>query len=101
MASKLPGIAFIGLGLIVSIASYFIDYTKMIIFFYLGLVFIAVGVFRTGVNYMTKEKGAPKSIRQIVSEDRVKKMQAILCPVCKSKQHPLFNFCPKCGARIK
>ena len=66
----------------------------MALFFYVGLIFLVMGIAKIAIEYMTwPEKKAKKTIQAPHKHE-------LVCPSCHAKLHPRFRFCPGCGTRV-
>lgn len=60
------------------------------LFIYIGVLFIAYGVFRLLTSFVTTSK--PTSIDSKV---------IIRCPKCQTKHYSTSNYCHMCGTKLK
>ena len=103
--AKVHGIIFLVIGLFVSIASYKINYDKLYVFFYIGLLFIIYGVAKIIIGFINKDekKQAPLnrlSQNQLNQLRQPVKQQYKRCQTCGNVARGHDNFCSRCGARI-
>ena len=93
--AKIHWLVYIIIGLFVAIFSWKRDFEKLMIFFYLGLMFILIGivklVFSIGKNKHKEEKIHHKASQQ---------HKGRYCHSCGSPALPHHNFCTKCGAKL-
>ncbi len=77
-------------------------------FFYVGLIFIAIGIFKLIIRYALGEK--KKKIDndfaygynlEKTSNNQNNKYKLITCPKCQAKNYKTYNFCYKCGSRLR
>ena len=85
---------FIAVGLFTSILSLF-RYQKFIVFFYAGLIFIAVGIVRMVSNRM---KGETES--KELHHPQKHSQQIKYCHQCGNLMRLHDRFCVRCGARV-
>ena len=97
---KIPGIAFLVIGAVVTAASMYLPNLK--VFFYVGLAFIAVGIFKVLIRYMTKpkESAMEKRAEGVQAAQRQQRQNYKVCPRCGAGSYPQANFCYHCGTRI-
>jgi len=71
----------------------------MKIFFYVGLLFIAIGIFQIIIKAVFS-KPSKRIEREIESE--IKKPRFIVnhCPKCGAKNYNTFNYCQNCGCKL-
>jgi len=101
---KLPGWLWLIFGLAISIFAQIVmsnqeNPTAMQLFFYIGLVFIAIGVFKIIIKIMLKPKESKYEKKEALSEQN-NKFKVILCPNCKAKNYNSFNYCRNCGTKL-
>ena len=93
--AKIHWLVYILTGAFVSAASWKIDFAKLKIFFYFGLLFVLIGIvkllFSIGKNRNKEEKTHHKAGQQ---------HKGRYCHSCGSPAQPHHNFCTKCGARL-
>ena len=83
------GIVYLIIGIFVAIASYKINYDKLYVFFYIGLLFIIYGVAKIIIGFSNKDE-----------KKQVPKQQYKRCPNCGNVARGYDNFCPRCGNRM-
>ncbi len=89
----LQPIIFIILGIIVSIVSDRVDQDgSMTLFFYLGIIFIIIGIAKLAIKFIMSPK-------KDYERKRTKKI--ILCPSCGEKHFETSNYCHKCGTKLE
>jgi len=91
--AKLHGIVYLSMGLFISISSYYINYNKLIIFFYAGWAVFIYGVAKIIIGFIDNEN-QPSQSRQIP------KQQYKRCRTCGNVAKSLDNFCSRCGASL-
>jgi hypothetical protein len=71
------------------------------IFFWIGILLVAVGVFKLALGYMTGEKEQkPETKAPVRGPGRPDYARdAIVCPRCNARLHPQSRFCNWCGTR--
>lgn len=100
---KIPGPVYLILGLIIAGISWFIDSkteSSFVPFFYIGLFFIAVGVFKIIVKIIIpKQDEQPQ--QQAQQQPQQARLSLSYCPHCRAQVNPSNNFCFNCGARLR
>ncbi|MBI4448811.1 zinc ribbon domain-containing protein [Candidatus Woesearchaeota archaeon] len=91
-----PSWVFVLVGVIVSLVSWRMP--KFMFFFYVGLIFIVVGVFRLAQSYVGG--GIKKDIERL-DKSLAKHPQVTFCPRCNIPVYVTSNFCHHCGTRLK
>ncbi len=109
--AQIPGVVYLIVGLVV------IGYSRLIeaknpaanikIFFWVGLVFLFIGVFKTIIHFVLARSSTPelaaargaahKVIRQRVGGDATQ----LICSECGAKLHPKSRYCNWCGAPVQ
>ena len=92
---KIHGIAYILIGIFISIVSYSINIKNLYIFFYGGMFFIAYGVAKIVIKFITgqKEQQKPQSMQK--THQSYKK-----CHRCGNIAKLTDRFCSKCGTKM-
>jgi len=99
--ADIPPIVWIGIGLIVSVASMLIP--GLLLFIAVGIIFIVIGVAKMMIaskntsslqNKHAYHTHSPRNEVSAGSDTRV-------CFVCGAKNNVLANFCGHCGHRLK
>lgn len=85
----IPSWLWLAVGVIVSVYSY-LQFDKLMIFFYVGLVFVAVGIGKLIASYSGKKTAKPGN-----AASKLKR-----CIRCSEMLHHSANYCSKCGTRI-
>ena len=103
--AKVHGIIYLIIGLFVTVASYKINYDKLYLFFYIGLLFIIYGVAKIIIGFINKEerkKVAPSNIHknQLNQFKQPIKQQYKRCQNCGNVARGYDNFCSRCGNRM-
>ena len=93
--AKIHWLAYVIVGLVVSIISWKFNYQKLIFFFYIGLIFILVGIVKLIFNLMKKEKKAEHKTQQINQQAHHIKY----CTQCGNQLRTHDRFCSRCGRR--
>lgn len=83
--------------------------TAMKLFFYVGLLFIVIGIFQLVVKTILN-KSPSKKIEKKLNNNRVeKKVKSNVketkfvifhCPRCGAKNYNTFNYCQNCGYKL-
>ena len=92
MATKIHGLVYILVGLFVSFASWMVNFGKLLLFFYAGLLFILVGIVKLSLGKRDEAKHAAHHKPQHQAKFRY-------CPRCANILRPHDRFCSVCGAR--
>jgi hypothetical protein len=87
------------------------------LFFYAGLLFIGVGVFKLILRYILKDKDTGNANKKEYSQPRtrpeemkeritaknpaLKEKYVVPCPLCGTKHYSTSNYCHMCGANLK
>lgn len=90
---EIPGYAYLAVGVLVSLMSFFINYQKLIFFFYVGLVMALVGLVKLFFSFLKKEKEPAHKEHHSKRRPR--------CPSCGAVRYPSFNYCPICGHNLR
>jgi len=101
---KLPGILWLIFGLAISVFAQIVmskqeNPTAMQLFFYIGLLFVAIGIFKIVLKIMLKPKESKYEEKNISEQDE--KFKVIFCPKCKVKNYSSFNYCRNCGTKLR
>ena len=116
--AKIHGIVYIIIGIIVTVISSTSD--KLIVFFYVGSVFILIGVIKLFVNYTKKKMGIKEKpsykkhyealkqkhqmqqhlAKQPAQHQTQPKQHYKRCMNCGNIARIHDRFCSKCGARV-
>lgn len=94
--TDINGIVFVIIGAAVSLVSYRVG-PSFTFFFWLGMIMFIYGVIKIVMQYLKSQTGtkANHHVPHHVNQ------QPHICPRCKSKVFPSFNFCAKCGYRLR
>ena len=98
--AKKHWLVYVIVGAFVSIASYKLDYEKLVFFFYAGFVFVFIGIIKLIFSLIKnrtskKETAHHKALHQPHQAQHIK-----YCNQCGAALSLHHKFCPKCGARI-
>ena len=74
---------------------------NMLLFFYVGLVFIGIGVAKILIKVILKNPKNRKKDLELPKESKSSSYKIIFCPRCKSKNYDSFNYCQSCGYKLK
>ncbi len=104
MGYKIPGWMWLACGIIMSVYSQIVNSStenNMMPFFYVGLFFLAIGIFKIVVSVITnpKVKVAKQSIKEDSSSTE-NNFKIIYCPSCKSKTYSSYRHCQNCGFKL-
>lgn len=103
--AKIHGLAYILVGLFVSILSYRMNYEKLIFFFYTGMFFIIVGISKLVFGFIKRSTGR-KSLQQekfqhqAANQSKYQEHHYKRCHKCGSAVAFNSRFCSKCGAAV-
>ena len=84
------------IGLFVSVASYRLNFQKLISFFYIGTIFIVVGIVK--LIFGTANKKEDKSQKIQTQKQHMQNFKR--CSRCGNIVRINDRFCGKCGARV-
>ncbi len=102
---KIPGTLWLIFGLAISIFSQIVkskqdgNTAAMQLFFYIGLLFIVIGIFKIVIKLVLNPKKENYIDTNIPTESN-EKFKIILCPKCKAKNYASFNYCRNCGTKL-
>lgn len=94
--AKIHWLVYVIVGLFISIASYKLNYEKLIFFFYAGFVFVFVGVLKLMFNLIKNRTPKKETIHKSVHHQQ----STGFCHQCGARLDLHHKFCTKCGARI-
>lgn len=99
--AKIHGIVYILIGIFVSIASYKISYDSLILFFYMGFFFIALGAAKIvlGLILGKSKEEKPASSRQNYP-NQASMNQYKRCHKCSNVMKINDRFCSRCGLKF-
>ncbi len=112
---RIHGVFYILAGVAISLYTRFIEAradtgSKLTLFFYVGLVFIGVGIFKLVARYVFKRGGGsdeeshPHDSEHEEHKKRSRGYQqspkSKICPRCRSKMHPRVKYCSNCGFKF-
>ena len=101
--AKLHGLVYIVVGFFVASVSWKISYEKLFLFFYIGVLFILLGIgkliFGSKANKEEKQKTAGQKI-QNRTLNQTMHQQFKRCGKCGNAARVNDNFCSRCGARV-
>ena len=93
---KINGLVYIAVGLFVSIMSYKLNYQKLIFFFYIGLLFVFVGVVKLIFGLIKRNVNKKESAQQKTQHQAKIKY----CHRCGNAMRLDARFCTRCRARV-
>ncbi|MBI2559251.1 zinc ribbon domain-containing protein [Candidatus Woesearchaeota archaeon] len=93
--ARIHGLVYAALGLFVSVFSWKLNYEKLVFFFYIGLVFIAIGTAKIILGLAKKRTSKLEKSRHKENQKRSK-----YCPKCGNGLKADDIFCSRCGSRI-
>ena len=97
--AKIHWLVYVIVGLFVSIASYKLNYEKLIFFFYAGLIFVFSGVAKLIFGLLQNRKGRESS--QKIHQHKAQHQAGIkYCTHCGNPAKIHDKFCNRCGARF-
>lgn len=99
--ASIPGWIYLIIGGGIAITARYVD---LEIFFWFGLLFVVVGVFKIVVRFITKEKNHPAfssdtdmtPAKPKISQENYPKY----CPRCRLMYARDSNFCSRCGSQL-
>ena len=92
---KIPALVWLMLGILLSAASYYLG-DDFVLFFYAGLIIIAIGVFKIILGYVFSEKQTPMEKRIIKRKEYYDK-----CRHCGNITRKIDYYCSMCGNELK
>lgn len=110
---RIHGLVYVLIGIFMSGYSRFIqskaDAPVLKVFFWLGIVFIVVGVFRLVLRYLFKDKKDSDSLKNKLndvkkdnfSDNNSNSKEIVSCSRCMTKHYSNSNFCHMCGFSLK
>ena len=94
--AKINWSVYVIIGLFVSVASYRLNFQKLIFFFYIGIIFIIVGIAKLIFDNVNKKEDKPQKIQ--TQKQHMQKFKR--CLRCGNIVRINDRFCGKCGARV-
>jgi len=85
-------------GLFISIASYKLNYEKLLFFFYAGWVFVFIGILKLVFNLMKNMTTKKEAIHHKAVHHQQSNTK--FCHQCGASLSLHHKFCTKCGARV-
>jgi hypothetical protein len=92
----LPAWTFLLVGLIVTSVSAYVG-QKLVLFFYIGLLFVVWGMFKYAVAYLTKQPTTTEE-RKV---EKTLRTPVIACPYCATSVYATARYCHLCGGRLR
>lgn len=93
--AKIHGLVYVVVGLFVSVFSWKLNYEKLVFFFYIGLVFIVIGITKMLLNLTKSKHKTDEGHRRAQHQHSLK-----YCPKCGNGLKAGDIFCSRCGTRI-
>ena len=91
---KIHGLVYVIVGLFISIASWRLNYEKLIFFFYAGLIFIFVGIVKLIFDFIKRRTNKTE-----MHQKRYSQIRQRYCSKCGNVIRLDDGFCRKCGTR--
>ena len=121
---RIHGLVYVVLGILMAVFSKFIesklDNNSMALFFWVGLGFIAFGVFRLMTLFVFNDSSKKPKLERKNSNPELEKLkqekakmmsgqsrtqeserEIVVCPRCGVKHYSSSNFCHMCGCSLK
>lgn len=104
--AAIPGIAYIIIGVGIAYISRRFGSNEMNLqfFFWIGMAFIAIGVFKIVMRFITKKQDSAKATLKPINQDQEHEGEiskySKYCPSCKLLYTKESNFCSKCGSQL-
>jgi len=105
---KIHSIIWLLIGLLVSIVSQIANNASLRFFFYVGLLFIAIGFIKAVVSYLTPKPEKKQTHKlgllhhpqyhQKIAEEHPQAYTKY-CARCRQQARSIDNFCSRCGSR--
>lgn len=92
---KVPAVIWLMLGILLSGASYYLG-EDFVLFFYAGLIIIALGVFKAILQYVFSERET-KLEKKITKETT----QYSKCRFCSNTVRKIDYYCSMCGRQLR
>lgn len=92
---NVPAFIWLMLGILLSTASYYLG-EDFVLFFYAGLIIIALGVFKTILKYVFSEKETPVEKREAKQNEQYSR-----CRYCKNIIRRIDYYCSMCGRQLR
>ncbi|MBD3361667.1 hypothetical protein GF358_02625 [Candidatus Woesearchaeota archaeon] len=92
---NIPAIVWLMLGTILSVFSYYLG-KDFILFFYSGIIIIALGIFKITLQYIFSEK-ASKTEKQKISQQE----HYTSCRHCNNIVRKIDYYCSMCGKQLR
>ncbi|MBI2101876.1 zinc ribbon domain-containing protein [Candidatus Woesearchaeota archaeon] len=96
--AKIHWIVYVIVGLFVSIASYELDYEKLVFFFYAGFVFVFIGILKLIFSIIKGKTSKKENVHHKALHHQQSNIK--YCHQCGARLDLHHKFCPKCGARV-
>lgn len=97
---KIHGIAYILTGIFISIVSYLIDADDLYIFYYGGMFFIAFGVAKIVLKFITVQKEEQKTAQAMQQRTNIHSQNYKKCHRCGNASRLTDRFCSRCGTKM-
>ena len=94
--AKIHWSVYVIIGFFVSTLSYKLDYNKLIFFFYIGIIFILIGIAKLIFGNVNKKEDKPKKIQ--TQKQHMQNFKR--CSRCGNIARINDRFCSICGARV-
>ena len=91
---KIHGLVYVIVGLFVSIFSYQLNYEKLVFFFYIGLIFVVVGIAKIIFGLIGHRKNEASAAHHKAQHQQ----QVKYCSKCGNVLKLHDRFCSRCGA---
>lgn len=105
---KIPALIWIVFGLVISIYSKIVDFNSnnpvMNIFFYIGLFFLVIGIFKIVFSYINSSNNVNKKSFESANEQSISKktgLSIVRCPKCNARNYNTYNYCHNCGFKLR
>lgn len=92
---KVPALVWLMLGILLSVVSYYLG-EDFILFFYAGLVIIALGVFKLILGYIFSTKETSIEKKTVQEQEKYAK-----CRHCNNITRKIDYYCAMCGRQLR
>ncbi|MEK6942928.1 MAG: hypothetical protein AABX00_02595 [Nanoarchaeota archaeon] len=101
--AKIHWIVYMLAGFLLSSVSWKINYDKFLFFFYVGILFILIGIIKMIFSSGKKEEKplhhqTPQTMHRQPTHQNNQSMKR--CPYCSNSARAHDNFCSRCGRRL-
>ncbi len=92
---KIPALVWLMLGILLTVVSYYLG-DEFVLFFYAGLLIIALGVFKLILSYVFSPKETIIEKKAVQQKDHYSK-----CRHCNNITRKIDYYCSMCGKQLR